>query len=364
MSHSSIQQKEYFDKEIKRKTAELSQAQRSVQESENMANPFNSKMLPIKDVPEARKLLEYLFDSAVDSAASSHLDKIRAKKNGEDVKKLNDELLLAQQQVRRGEKDHREEMSRMHDMTLELQQENEELKQELVKCGIPRPNRPAGSPIRPVTIKNELPRPSLKLSKVEKIKNEIQVGDSRALLTPGCPPTPIDNEAADPTFNPAAKNKRNSRRTKTLSNNSTLSKENISRLSSGSEKSRYHLRSRKSPVDENSDNDSPLFESETYDVTTNYKPVVEVGSEEDKENNVTIDISPEKANIAAPESPGLDKTYTMGLGVLNPKKTAFTPQKKRLFSARPEIGNKKSGRTIKLPAAGINNENIFTPKKL
>ena len=98
----------------------------------------------------------------------------------------------------------------------------------VIQCGIPRPNRPAGSPIRPVTIKNELPRPSLKLSKVEKIKNEIQVGDSRALLTPGCPPTPIDNEAADPTFNPAAENKRNSRRTKTLSNNSTLNKENVS----------------------------------------------------------------------------------------------------------------------------------------
>ena len=63
---------------------------------------------------------------------------------------------------------------------------------------------------------------------MEKIKNEIQVGDSRALLTPGCPPTPIDNEAADPTFNPAAENKRNSRRTKTLSNNSTLNKENVS----------------------------------------------------------------------------------------------------------------------------------------
>ena len=47
-----------------------------------------------------------------------------------------DELLLAQQQVRRGEKDHREEMSRMHDMTLELQQENEELKQELVKVRV------------------------------------------------------------------------------------------------------------------------------------------------------------------------------------------------------------------------------------
>ena len=66
---------------------------------------------------------------------------------------------------------------------------------------------------------------------------------------------------------------------------------------------------------------SSSFISETYDVTTNYKPVVEMASEEDKENNVTIDISPERANIAAPESPGLDKTYTMGLGVLNPKKT-------------------------------------------
>ena len=66
---------------------------------------------------------------------------------------------------------------------------------------------------------------------------------------------------------------------------------------------------------------SSSFISETYDVTTNYKPVVEMASEEDKENNVTIDISPEKANIGAPESPGLDKTYTMGLGVLNPKKT-------------------------------------------
>ena len=83
-----IKQRAYYDREIQKKTAELSQAQKSVQETTNMPNPCNSKALPIKDVPDARKLLEFIFEIAVESSAASHLDMNKANKLSEKVKSL------------------------------------------------------------------------------------------------------------------------------------------------------------------------------------------------------------------------------------------------------------------------------------
>ena len=70
--------KERLKRNIDRKTAEIALLQRKVSESESYENPVSSKKLPLKDLGEARKMIEFLFDQLAEKATTANLNELRS----------------------------------------------------------------------------------------------------------------------------------------------------------------------------------------------------------------------------------------------------------------------------------------------
>ena len=62
-------------RDIEKKSAEIAQLQRKITESEaSQENPVSAKKLPLKDVGEARKIIEYLWSELVDAKSSANIN--------------------------------------------------------------------------------------------------------------------------------------------------------------------------------------------------------------------------------------------------------------------------------------------------
>ena len=63
-----------LNREVQKKSDEIAKLQRKVQNAEvGWENPVSAKKLPLKDVPEARKLIEFLWTELVDAKCAADL---------------------------------------------------------------------------------------------------------------------------------------------------------------------------------------------------------------------------------------------------------------------------------------------------
>ena len=63
-----------LNREVQKKSDEIAKLQRIVQDAEvGRENPVSAKKLPLKDVPEARKLIEFLWTELVDAKCAADL---------------------------------------------------------------------------------------------------------------------------------------------------------------------------------------------------------------------------------------------------------------------------------------------------
>ena len=73
---------------IKVITAQLANSQQATADFDRQANPTSTKCMPIKDVAEARKIIELLFESAVENGANSLIHKGSADQKKETIQNL------------------------------------------------------------------------------------------------------------------------------------------------------------------------------------------------------------------------------------------------------------------------------------
>ena len=73
---------------IKVITAQLANSQQATADFDRQANATSTKCMPIKDVAEARKIIELLFESAVENGANSLINKGIADQKKETIQNL------------------------------------------------------------------------------------------------------------------------------------------------------------------------------------------------------------------------------------------------------------------------------------
>lgn len=83
-----------LERDKARKTAEIAQLQGIIAESDSYPNPISAKKLVLKDVGEARKIIEFLFDQLVEHKSSANINELRVRDSEEQTKKLKSEMDL------------------------------------------------------------------------------------------------------------------------------------------------------------------------------------------------------------------------------------------------------------------------------
>ena len=77
-----------YQARIKQITAQLASCQQSTHDLDRQPNPTTAKQMPIKDVAEARKIIEALFEMAVEKGSESLISKEESSSSKEKIAHL------------------------------------------------------------------------------------------------------------------------------------------------------------------------------------------------------------------------------------------------------------------------------------